>query len=204
MLIDDKTRLKGSTKSVQGGLPVPGSSTTDPHFNRPTAEEALSKGSTRVIRDGVRAVELPLTRHRPRLSLAFLTRIATCQSLLANISKDIFRCSDGETGLPVFQDSHWADFGPGHYVDRTLGMSTSFCVNKLSLQYQTVAGAQILLSIQNIYNTYIERYWQLLALKVASMSVQTLNDTTSFVLQGVSSSSYNCFRIPSKKENTYL
>jgi class 3 adenylate cyclase len=35
---------------------------------------------------------------------------------LANISKDIFRFSDGETGLPVLQDRQGTDFGPGHYA----------------------------------------------------------------------------------------
>jgi class 3 adenylate cyclase len=35
---------------------------------------------------------------------------------VANISKDIFRFSDGETGLPVLQDHHGANFGPGHYA----------------------------------------------------------------------------------------
>jgi class 3 adenylate cyclase len=35
---------------------------------------------------------------------------------LANISKDIFRFSDGETGLPVLQDDYGVDFGPGQYA----------------------------------------------------------------------------------------
>jgi hypothetical protein len=35
---------------------------------------------------------------------------------VANISKDIFRFSDGDTGVPVLQDRDGADFGPGHYA----------------------------------------------------------------------------------------
>jgi hypothetical protein len=35
---------------------------------------------------------------------------------LANISKDIFRFSDGATGSPVLQDRPGADFGPGQYA----------------------------------------------------------------------------------------
>ncbi len=35
---------------------------------------------------------------------------------LANISKDIFRFTDGATGLPVLQDRPGADFGPGQYA----------------------------------------------------------------------------------------
>ena len=35
---------------------------------------------------------------------------------LANISTNIFRFSDGDTGLPVLQDQPGADFGPGHYA----------------------------------------------------------------------------------------
>jgi hypothetical protein len=65
-----ETRLKGSNnRAIQSGLPVLGSSPTDHHRNRLVAEEVLSKESSRVIRDGVRALKPALTWHCPRRSL---------------------------------------------------------------------------------------------------------------------------------------
>jgi hypothetical protein len=46
------------------GVPLLGSSPTVHHYNRSDAEEALSVGSIRVVRDGVRVLKPPLKRHR--------------------------------------------------------------------------------------------------------------------------------------------
>jgi hypothetical protein len=59
--MNEKALSKGS---IRDGVPAPGQSSTSYHRYRSVVDEALLVGSSRVVRDGVRVLKLPLTWHR--------------------------------------------------------------------------------------------------------------------------------------------